>query len=138
MADMKTTTKTTAKAAPRRKAAARKAVAPASVGRAVGRKPTPEAIRDAALRTKSGALTTPEAEAALLAEAEAGYDPEKLVPRKVAGRPSLSAGGGTSHRINVRVEDEIYDVLQRVARDSGRRPSELVREVLRAAYGPKA
>jgi hypothetical protein len=73
----------------------------------------------------------------LLAEAEAGYDPETLVPRKVAGRPSLSAGGGTSHRINVRVEDEIYDVLQRVARDSGRHPSELVREVLRAAYGPK-
>ncbi|MCA2215830.1 ribbon-helix-helix protein, CopG family [Jidongwangia harbinensis] len=53
-------------------------------------------------------------------------------------RPSLSTGGGTSHRINVRVEDEIYDVLQRVARDSGRRPSELVREVLRAAYGPKS
>jgi hypothetical protein len=90
------------------------------------------------LRTKSGAHLTPEAEAALLAEAEGGYDPEKLVPRKVAGRPSLSAGGGTSHRINVRVEDEIYDVLQRVARDSGRRPSELVREVLRAAYGPKS
>jgi hypothetical protein len=89
------------------------------------------------LPTKSGALLTPEAEAALLAEVEAGYDPEKLVPRRVAGRPSLSAGGGTSHRINVRVEDEIYDVLQRVARDSGRRPSELVREVLRAAYGPK-
>jgi hypothetical protein len=41
----------------------------------------------------------PEAEAAMLAEPEAGYDPEKLVPRKVAGRPSLSAGGGTSHRV---------------------------------------
>ncbi|MEU4239233.1 ribbon-helix-helix domain-containing protein [Actinoplanes sp. NPDC026619] len=89
-------------------------------------------------RTKDGTAFTPEMEAALLAEAEAGYDPEKLVPRKSAGRPSLSAGGGTSHRINVRVDDEIYDVLQRVARDSGRRPSELVREVLQAAYGPKS
>ena len=81
---------------------------------------------------------TPEAEAELLAEAEAGYDPDELVPRKTAGRPSLSAAGGTSHRINVRVDDEIYNVLQRVARESGRRPSELVREVLRAAYGPKS
>jgi hypothetical protein len=88
-------------------------------------------------RTKAGAILTPEAESALLAEAEAGYDPEKLVPRRAAGRPSLSAGGGTSHRISVRIEDEIYEVLQRVARDSGRRPSELVREVLRAAYGPE-
>jgi hypothetical protein len=138
MADMKTNAKSTAKAGPRRKAAAKKAVAPARAGRAGGRKPAPEATGGVGLRTKSGAVLTPEAEAALLAEAEAGYDPEKLVPRKVAGRPSLSAGGGTSHRINVRVEDEIYDVLQRVARDSGRRPSELVREVLRAAYGPKS
>jgi hypothetical protein len=132
MADMKTNAKTTAKAAPRRKA-----VAPTRASRAGGQKPAPEATRDVGLRTKSGALLTSEAEAALLAEAEAGYDPEKLVPRKAAGRPSLSTGGGTSHRINVRVEDEIYDVLQRVAHDSGRRPSELVREVLRAAYGPK-
>lgn len=138
MADMKTNSKTTAKAAPRRKAAAKKVVTPARAGRSGGRKPVPEATRDVGLRTKSGALLTPEAEASLLAEAEAGYDAEKLVPRKVAGRPSLSAGGGTSHRINVRVEDEIYDVLQRVARDSGRRPSELVREVLRAAYGPRS
>jgi hypothetical protein len=138
MADMKANAKTTAKAAPRRKAAAKNAVAPAKARRAGGRKPAPEATRDGGLRTKSGALLTPEAEAALLAEAEAGYDPGKLVPRKPAGRPSLSTGGGTSHRINVRVEDEIYDVLQRVARDSGHRPSEPVREVLRAAYGPKS
>jgi hypothetical protein len=137
MADMKTNAKTTAEAAPRRKAAAKKAVASARDGRTADRKPVPEATRNVGLRTKSGAVLTPEAEAALLAEAKTGYDPEKLVPRKLAGRPSLSAGGGTSHRINVRVEDEIYDVLQRVARDSGRRPSELVREVLRAAYGPK-
>jgi hypothetical protein len=138
MADMKTNAKTTAKAAPRGQAATKNAVAPARAGRAGGRKPAPEATGDVGLRTKSGALLTPETEAALLAEAEAGYDPEKLVPRKAAGRPSLSTGGGTSHRINVRVEDEIYDVLQRVARDSGRRPSELVRELLRAAYGPKS
>lgn len=137
MADMKTDAESTAKAGPPRKAAAKKAVAPARAGRTGGRKPAPAATLDLGLRTKSGAILTPEAEAALLAEAEAGYDPEKLLPRKVAGRPSLSAGGGTSHRINVRVEDEIYDVLQQVARDSGRRPSELVREVLRAAYGPK-
>jgi hypothetical protein len=81
VADMKTNAKTTANAAPRRKAAARKSVAPVSDGRAGGRKPAPEATRDVGLRTKTGALVTPEAEAVLLAEAEAGYDPETLVPR---------------------------------------------------------
>lgn len=125
MADMKTNSKNATEAA------AGKGVASAKAGPVRGRKPGAEANRDGVLRTKDGVLLTAEAEAALLAEAEAGYDPEELVPRKVAGRPSLSAGGGTSHRINVRVEDEIYDVLQRVARDTGRRPSELVREVLR-------
>ncbi len=85
----------------------------------------------------TGAVLDKDAEAALLAEAEAGYDPDALVPRRTPGRPSLSPGGGTSHRINVRVDIEIYEVLQQVARDTGRKPSELVREVLRAAYGPK-
>jgi hypothetical protein len=118
VADLKANRKTTTKAAALKKAPAKKAAS-------------------TALRIKSGAVLTPEAEAALLAEAESGYDPDKLVPRKAAGRPSLSPTGGTSHRINVRVDDEIYDVLQRVASDSGRSPSELVREVLRAAYGPR-
>ena len=135
MANVKTTPKTTAKAAPQRKSPAKKVTAPREAG---GRKPSPKAIRKVGIRTKDGAVLTPEVEAALLAEAESGYDPEALVARKLPGRPSLSAGGGTSHRINVRVDDEIYDVLQRVARDSGRRPSELVREVLRAAYGPRS
>jgi hypothetical protein len=119
MANVKNEQKNTGKAGSRGKKASR----PAS---------------EAPMRAKStGAVLSPEAEAILLAEAEAGYDPDALVPRRAPGRPSLSARGGTSHRINVRVDDEIYDVLQRVARDTGRKPSELVREVLRAAYGPK-
>lgn len=120
MADLKDIPKTTASGVPAKKAS-----------QTAGRKKP----GGAGLRTKSGAVLSRQTEAALLAEAENGYDPDKLVPRKAAGRPSLSSGGGTSHRINVRVDDEIYDVLQRVARDSGRSPSELVRQVLRAAYG---
>jgi len=136
MADLKDTPKTRARAVPAKKAAkaATAAAKTAAAAKAASRK-TPGV---AGLRTKGGAVLTREAEAALLAEAESGYDPDKLVPRKAAGRPSLSSGGGASHRINVRVDDEIFDVLQRVAIDSGRSPSELVREVLRAAYGPRS
>jgi len=63
VADLKANRKTTTKAAALKKAPAKKATA--------------------GLRTKSGAVRTPEAEAALLAEAESGYDPGELVPRKV-------------------------------------------------------
>ena len=119
----------------KKKTPAKKVTAPPETG---GRRPSSKAVRKVGMRTKDGGVLTPEAEAAMLAEAESGYNPEELTPRKAPGRPSLSAGGGTSHRINVRVDDEIYDVLQRVARDTGRRPSELVREVLRAAYGPRS
>jgi Ribbon-helix-helix protein, copG family len=134
VANVNTNPKTTAKAGSQRKTSAKKFTAPREAG---GRKSSSKAVRKVEMRTKDGAILTPEVEAALVAEAESGYDPDELLPRKAPGRPSLSAGGGTSHRINVRVDDEIYDVLQRVARDSGRRPSELVREVLRAAYGPR-
>jgi hypothetical protein len=90
-----------------------------------------------ALRTKSGEILTPEVEADLVAEAEAGYDVSKLVARRAPGRPSLSRHGGKSHRISVRVDDETFEMIQRVADNVGRRPSELIREVLRAAYAPK-
>jgi hypothetical protein len=46
-----------------------------------------------ALRTKNCVLLSSEAEAALLAEAEAGYDPEGLVPRRVTGGPSPERAG---------------------------------------------
>jgi hypothetical protein len=82
VADLKANRKTTTKAAALKKAPAKKATA--------------------GLRTKSGAVLTPEAEAALLAEAESGYDPGELIPRKAAGRPSLSPTGGISHRISKR------------------------------------
>ncbi|WBB78618.1 hypothetical protein O7606_20730 [Micromonospora sp. WMMD882] len=72
-------------------------------------------------------------EAELAAEAEAGYDVDKLVPRRV-GRPSLSRAGGTSHRLSVRVDDQTYQMIQKVAELTNRRPSDLVREVLQAAY----
>ncbi|MFC7530611.1 ribbon-helix-helix domain-containing protein [Actinoplanes sp. GCM10030250] len=111
---------------------------PVAPKKAPATKSSKAGTRKTGVRTKSGAVLTAEAEAVLLAEAESGYDPGDMVPRKAAGRPSLSSAGGASHRINVRVDDEIYDVLQRVASDSGRSPSELVREVLRAAYGPRS
>ena len=87
-------------------------------------------------RMKSGALLTPQVEAELAAEAEAGYDVSKLVPRRV-GRPSLSGQGGGSHRISVRIDDQTFSMIQKVAESAGRRPSELIREVLQAAYPPK-
>ncbi|GAA2647604.1 hypothetical protein GCM10010436_72730 [Paractinoplanes durhamensis] len=46
------------------------------------------------MANQGGAVLTPEAEAALLAEAEAGYDPEELVPRKAAGRPGPEGAAG--------------------------------------------
>ncbi|MEU8296471.1 hypothetical protein AB0C04_04195 [Micromonospora sp. NPDC048909] len=75
-------------------------------------------------------------EAELAAEAEAGYDVNKLVPRRV-GRPSLSTEGGASHRLSVRVDDQTFQMIQKVAELTNRRPSELVREVLQAAYPRK-
>ncbi|WP_148308226.1 hypothetical protein [Actinoplanes friuliensis] len=57
------------------------------------RKTGTEATRDGALRTKNCVLLSSEAEAALLAEAEAGYDPEGLVPRRATGGPSPERAG---------------------------------------------
>ena len=120
-------TKATKAAATKTKSAARAA----SANRSPGAKPAE------GLRTKGGALLTPKMEADLVAEAEAGFDVSKLVPRKLPGRPSLSGHGGKSHRISVRVDDETFEMIQQVAGNLGRRPSELVREVLQAAYSRK-
>lgn len=96
--------------------------------------PTPRERKvTAGRRTKSGVTLTPQMEAELAAEAEAGYDIDKLTPRRV-GRPSLSEEGGTSHRLSVRVDDQTFQMIRKVAKLTNRRPSELVREVLQAAY----
>lgn len=113
-------------------------------GRATKRAPAPgkepltprserKTARAAGPKTKSGITLTSQLEAELAAEAEAGYDVDKLVPRRV-GRPSLSKEGGTSHRLSVRVDDQTFQMIQKVAELTNRRPSELVREVLQAAY----
>jgi hypothetical protein len=106
---------------------------------ATSRKNPPGSVREvgdgtshanpAALVTKAGTRLTPGVEAGLLAEAERGYDANKLVPRK-PGRPPLSDRQGSARRISVRLEDSVYDRLAEAARDTGRRPSELLRDAL--------
>jgi len=75
VADLKANRKTTTKAAALKKAPAKKATA--------------------GLRTKSGAVRTPEAEAALLAEADSGYDPgERSSKPPPITKPGWSSGRG--------------------------------------------
>jgi hypothetical protein len=94
------------------------------------------ATRAASRQTKDGTALTSQLESELVAEAEAGYDPDSLAPRRV-GRPPLSSSGGTSHKISVRVDDQTYEMIKKVAELTNRSPSELIREVLQAAYPRK-
>jgi hypothetical protein len=79
------------------------------------------------LKTAAGEPVTRELLDALVAEAEAGYDPATLRPRRV-GRPSL--GSGTSPRIQFRVSPVVYEAAQEVARAEHRTLSELARTLL--------
>lgn len=93
------------------------------------------ATRAASRQTKDGTALTSQLESELLAEAEAGYDPDSLAPR--VGRPPLSNSGGASHKISIRVDDQTYEMITKVAELTNRRPSELIREVPQAAYPRK-
>jgi hypothetical protein len=65
----------------------------------------------------------------LAAEAEAGFDPGSLT-RRHAGRPSLSGRAGHSNRLDLRVDDETYEAIKRIASAGNRKISDVVREAI--------
>jgi hypothetical protein len=79
--------------------------------------------------TKAGTRLDPDYERRLAAEAEAGFDPATLA-RRHAGRPSLSGRAGHSKRVDLRVDDETYQAIQRIAKQGNRRVSDVVREAI--------
>ena len=79
--------------------------------------------------TKSGTRLDPVYEQHLTAEAEAGFDPAALI-RRQAGRPSLSGRAGQSKRVDLRVDDETYGAIQRIAERDHRRVSDVVRDAI--------
>jgi len=84
----------------------------------------------ARLRTAGGITLTRTYEKQLVEEAEAGIDLSALQPRKV-GRPSLNGRPGKSHRLDLRVDDEIYVAVHDLAERQQRPVSEIVRAALR-------
>ena len=62
-------------------------------------------------------------------EAEAGFDPATLT-RRHAGRPSLSGRAGHSKRVDLRVDDETYEAIRRIADRGNRRVSDVVRDAI--------
>ena len=80
--------------------------------------------------TKAGTKLTSEAETRLNEEAEAGFDPTTLSRRR-AGRPSLSGRAGHSNRVDLRVDDETYEAIRRIAEQDNRRVSDVVRDAIR-------
>src|SRR5262245_44006597 len=79
------------------------------------------------MRTRQGEAITEEMLAGLAAEAEAGYDPATLRPRKT-GRPSL--GSGTSPRVQFRVSPAIYRQALECAEAEHRTLSDVARGLL--------
>jgi Ribbon-helix-helix protein, copG family len=80
--------------------------------------------------TKAGTRLDPDYERQLGAEAEAGFDPAHLT-RRQAGRPSLSGRAGHSNRVDLRVDDETYSAIRRIADQNNRKVSDVVREAIR-------
>ena len=80
--------------------------------------------------TKAGTKLTSEVETRLNEEAEAGFDPTTLSRRR-AGRPSLSGRAGHSNRVDLRVDDETYQAIRRIAEQDNRRVSDVVRDAIR-------
>ena len=79
--------------------------------------------------TKAGTPLDPDYERRLADEAEAGFDPATLV-RRHAGRPSLSGRAGHSKRVDLRVDDQTYEAIQRIAQRGNRRVSDVVRDAI--------
>jgi CRISPR-associated endonuclease/helicase Cas3 len=83
----------------------------------------------ATLRTRSGTKLTEKVVDALAEEAERGYDLTKA-KRVRMGRPALG-DSGTSPRVQVRVDPDLAEALQAVARKEQRSVSEVARTALR-------
>jgi hypothetical protein len=82
------------------------------------------------LTTKAGTRLDPAVEKRLAEEAEAGFDPATLT-RRHAGRPSLSGRAGHSNRVDLRVDDETYEAIRRIADQDNRKISDVVRDAIR-------
>ena len=52
------------------------------------------------------------------------------VDRRHAGRPSLSGRAGHSKRVDLRVDDQTYEAIQRIANQGNRKVSDVVREAI--------
>jgi hypothetical protein len=86
-------------------------------------------------KTKTGRVLDQAAVDALAAEAEKGYDLDKLTPRPWVGRPTLGSGHGPSPRINVRLAPEVYEAVLSRARRDGRKVSDVAREAVEKFVG---
>ena len=83
-----------------------------------------------ATTTKSGTTLGGDTDRALLEEAETGFDAATLV-RRHAGRPSLSGRTGPSNRVDLRVDDQTYQAIRRIADQDHRKVSDVVRDAIR-------
>lgn len=79
--------------------------------------------------TRAGASLGGEHEEELAREAETGFDPASLI-RRQAGRPSLSGGTGHSTRLGVRLDDETYQNVRRLAEHQHRKISDVIRDAI--------
>lgn len=79
--------------------------------------------------SKAGTRLDPDYEQRLAEEAEAGFDPATLT-RRHAGRPSLSGHAGHSKRVDLRVDDQTYEAIRRIAEKDHRRVSDVVRNAI--------
>jgi CRISPR-associated endonuclease/helicase Cas3 len=81
-------------------------------------------------RTRSRAPIADSDIEALAAEAEAGYDVDRLIARRrKRGRPAL--GSSPASVESVRLDPELRSELLQRARSDGTTPSEVIREALR-------
>ena len=78
---------------------------------------------DEPAKTKAGTRVDPDYEQRLADEAEAGFAPATLA-RRQAGRPALSGRAGHSKRVDLRVDDQTYEAIQRIADQDNRRVSD--------------
>ncbi|HEY2574978.1 MAG TPA: ribbon-helix-helix protein, CopG family [Streptosporangiaceae bacterium] len=79
--------------------------------------------------TRAGTHLSGDYEEALAHEAEEGFDPAGLIRRR-AGRPSLAGGSGHSTRLGVRLDDDTYQSIRRLAEHQHRKISDVVREAI--------
>ena len=79
--------------------------------------------------SRAGTPLSGEYEEALAHEAEEGFDPAGLARRR-AGRPSLSGSPGHSTRLGVRLDDDTYQSIRRLAEHQHRKISDVVREAI--------